>query len=159
MFGKLSDVLAAIDQQVEGVESEVRALLSFRVDWSSWKSGLALGRSSATASPSIRQPAGRLAAALTSGPKLVAPVLAVAGPGGRGAVAGGDQQPVAVIFIFVDPVGAGRHRVDQGRQLRRLERRRRLARFLLARGRPSARRGSSARRPRPTRSRPSSGRS
>ena len=64
--GQLADVLAAVDQQVEGVERRGSApCRSFRVDWSSWK----LGRpssSSATASPSIRQPAGSFAAALTS---------------------------------------------------------------------------------------------
>ena len=56
-------------------------------------------------------------------------------PRGRGAVAGGDLEPVAVILILVDPVGSGRHRIDQGRQLRRLERRRPLGRLrrLLAR--------------------------
>ena len=42
---------------------------SFSVDWSSWKLGLPLS-SSATASPSIRQPAGSFAAALTSARNL-----------------------------------------------------------------------------------------
>ena len=63
--GQLADVLAAIDQQVEGVEGEVGAPPSLSVDCSSWKLGLP-SSSSATASPSIRQPAGSLAAALTS---------------------------------------------------------------------------------------------
>src|SRR6185503_3201294 len=63
--------------------------------------------------------------------ELVAPVLAVTGPGGRDAVADGNQQPVTVIFIFVEPLTAGRDIVYQSRQLRRLESGRRLAGLLL----------------------------
>ena len=137
MLGSLRDVLAAVDQQVEGVEGEVGVAAP------SGSTGAAgnracPSRSSATASPSIRQPAGKLAAALTiarnlSLQSLPLRVQAVAAPPPVG-----DQQPIAVIFILVQPVGAGRHRVDQGRQLRRLERRRRLPRLLLRAARLAA---------------------
>src|SRR5215211_5781268 len=99
---------------------------SLSVDCSSWKFGRPLS-SSATASPSIRQPGGRF----HQRAERVAPVLGVAGPGGGRAGAGRDQQPVAVVIILEEPIVARRDLVDQSGELRLAEWGRRLARLLL----------------------------
>ena len=127
---EFSDVLAAVDQKVEGVIDEVGALPVFQRRLQQLEARLALVVDRHRLA--VDQAAGRkLRRGLDQRLELVAPVLAVAGPGGRDAIADGEQQPVPVIFIFVEPAVAGRNFVDQRGELRLLERRRRLARLFL----------------------------
>ena len=157
--GQLADVLAAVDQQVEGVESEVGALalLQRRLEQLEARLALVVERDRLAVDQAA---GGKLRRGLDQRLELVAPVLAVAGPGGGDAVADREQQPIAVIF---DIRGASCCRSgtsstsvascgssNGGGAFAR--------RFLRA---PAllARRGWSATRPRPPRSPPSSGRS
>ena len=156
-IGQLANVLAAVDQQVEGVEGEICAFLVLqrrleqleaRAAFVVERDGLAVDQASG----------GELGGGLDQRLELVAPVLAVAGPGGRDSVADREQQPVAVIFDI-------RGSTSRRSALRRPESRAAAPETQAApcppsfsRGRLSGRRGWIARRPRPRRSGPSFGR-
>ena len=84
--GQLADVLAAVDQQVEGVEDEVRALAVLERRLEQLEAGLAVVVERDRLA--VDQAAGgELRRGLDQRLELVAPVLAVAGPGGGDAVA------------------------------------------------------------------------
>ena len=119
--GQAGDVLALVDEQVEGVESEV-GVAAFEAGLQKLEIGFAvLAQRDRFA---VDQAAGgEVRGGLDDAAELVAPVLAVAGPGGRRAAGGRQQQAVTVIFIFEQPVGAAWHGIDERRQLRGLERR------------------------------------
>src|SRR4029079_3312761 len=113
-------------EQVERVEGEVLAagLLERRLEQLEVGLALVIERHGLAIDQAT---SGKVRGGLHQGAELVAPVLAVSGPCGRGARAGGDEQPVAVIFIFEEPLRSGRNLVDQRRKLRLPERRRRLS--------------------------------
>src|SRR6185369_12236958 len=117
--GKTGDLLTLIDQQIEGIEGEI-GIAAFQRRLKQLEIGLAplierdrLAVDQATA--------GQLGGSPDDRTEFVAPVIAFARPGRRRAARGRNQQPVTVIFIFVNPLIPARHGVDQCRQLRRLE--------------------------------------
>ena len=137
----------SVDQQVEGVEGEVRASLVLERRLEQLEARACPSR---RARPPRRRSGSRPAAwpRLGRAPRnlslqsLPLRVQAVAAP-----LAGRDQQPVAVIFIFVEPVVArsAPHR-PASRAAARWNGGGAVARPCAWRGRPSARRGSIARR-------------
>src|SRR5437868_2301163 len=114
---QLPNILAAVDEQVESVKGEIGALLVFerRLKQLKARAALVIERNRLAVDETA---GGKLRRGLDQRLELVAPVLAVARPRGRYAVAHREQQPVSVIFVFVDPTCSGRHFVDQSRELR-----------------------------------------
>ena len=119
------NVLAPVDQQIEGIIGQL-GLAAFQGRLEETEVGLAIrpDRDGFAVDQATRRELGR---SLRQWRKVVAPVLAVAGPGERGCLSAGEQQTIAVIFILVDPVVSGWDFVDQCRELRSAELRRRDA--------------------------------
>ena len=90
--GNLADVLAPVDQQVEGVECEVRAalVLERRLEQLKARPALLIERDRLAIDQATR---GQLRRSSDQRLELVAPVEPLAGEGGRHPVANGEQQP------------------------------------------------------------------